>query len=121
MRPPKLLLDASFVAALGDAAHPHHRTAVDHYRTLLAEYVDERIRLVAPAHLLPSPRRDTVFAPVEPLHVAPQHRHAADGVAVPDEDPEFRVTLVLLERYGIHRVASLDPRLERFGYGILPV
>jgi predicted nucleic acid-binding protein len=120
MRPPKVMLDASFVAALADRSHRHHEPAVEHFRLLLDEYIDERIRLVAPAHLLPSPRRGTAFAPVEPVHAATQHRRAADQVAIPDEDPELRLTLVLLERLGIRRVASFDQRLARFGFTVLP-
>jgi predicted nucleic acid-binding protein len=119
MRPPKVLLDASFVAALADPDHPLHAAAAEHYRDLLVDYVDERIRLVAPAHLLPRRRRGTAFAPVEPLHLAAQHRAAAEQVAVPDEDPEFRTTLVLLQRYDIRRVASVDPRLARFGFDVI--
>lgn len=119
MRPTKVLLDASFIGALSDASHQHHERACEHFRALLNEYVDERIRLVAPAHLLPSPRRRTAFAPVEPAHAATQHRRAAEQVAIPDEDPELRLTLVLLERLGITRVASFDQRLARFGFTVL--
>ena len=53
---------------------------------------------------------------VESLHVAGQHRRAVDLMLEGDDvaDPDLALTLVMLERHSIRRIATLDERFAAF-------
>jgi hypothetical protein len=150
--PPTVLLDRSFVEALRDDAHEAHARVVECYRELVDDYEARRIRLRARTDVLG--RRDPLFAPVERIHIAAQHRRAASrlvrspiGVAVvvatdpsighaidpaigesgdpPADvpvllDEDTALTLVLMRREGITRIATLDATFDAFELTVFP-
>ena len=77
MNPPSTLLDRSFLSALVDANDDRHDEAVAIYRTLIDDFVTQRCLLVARADHLKALDSREVFAPIDKLHVARQHRTAA--------------------------------------------
>ena len=115
MNPPSVLLDHSFLTAVADVDDDNHDEAVARYRALIDDFVEQRCLLVARAdHLAAVGNRD-LFAPIDKLHVARQHRNAAaELVARTGVDIDDAITLVLLHRYRIRKVASFAGRFANF-------
>jgi predicted nucleic acid-binding protein len=120
MNPPSVLLDLSFLAAVADVGDVNHDEAVAIYRTLVDDFVEQRHLLVARAdHLAAIPDPD-LFAAVDKLHVAGQHRHAADElIAGTGVDVDEAITLVLIRRSKIRKVATFDQRLAHYNINII--
>ncbi|MEY4174323.1 MAG: hypothetical protein RI900_1488 [Actinomycetota bacterium] len=137
MDPPKVLLEQTFLRAVADPAHPRHSDASVAYAGLVDAYEREELLLLAVGdHLreldlgttpttrqrvswfLHRPRRG-LFAPVDPLYVGFQHRRAAARTAV--DHPAVALTLVMLSRHGVRRIATLDPAFEAFDLELSPV
>lgn len=117
MNPPSVLLDQSFLAAISDADHPDHDEAVATYRSLVDDFVEQRCLLVARADHLRSVAKPDVFAAVDKLHIARQHRNAAtELVALTGVAMDEAITMVLIHRCRIRRVLSFDERLA--GYDV---
>jgi len=124
--PPTVLLERSFLLALREASHADHGRATACYAGLVDDYGSHRIRLRARADLVDA--REELFAPVERIHVAAQYRRAAlrlvqqfssEGMALAlDEDTAL--TLVVMRRERILRIATFDPRFEAFELTIVP-
>ena len=115
MNPPSVLLDHSFLNAVGHPDDANHDEAISRYRALIDDFVAQRCLLVARAdHLAGVGNRD-LFAPIDKIHVARQHRNAATelvartGVGIDDA-----ITLVLVHRYKIRKVASFSERFANF-------
>lgn len=125
MDPPVVLLEKGFMEAVVTDDHPAHASAVAVYSSLVDDYEAERVLIRAvDEHLPPSgrPRRLGAFAPVEPLHVAGQHRRAVDLMLEGDDvdDPDHAMTLVMLERHAIRTIATFDERYTAFDLEIVP-
>ena len=137
MDPPKVLLELSFLRAVAEPGHERHSDAAAAYTALVDRYEREEVLLVAVGdHLrehdigpapttqqrvgwfLRRPRRG-LFAPVDPLHVGRQHRRAAARTAVDDLD--MALTLVMMSRHGVRRVATLNDAFAAFDLEIVPV
>jgi predicted nucleic acid-binding protein len=102
-----VLLDRSFLHAVADTADPKHDDAVATYRALIDDFVAGRCLLLARHDHLRELARPDLFAAIDKLHVARQHRNAAATVAdrtgiAMDE----AITLVLIRRYKIRRVMT---------------
>ena len=78
MNPPSILLDHSFLIAVADTADTNHDEAVAIYRSLIDDFVAQRCLLVARADHLAASTNADLFAPIDKLHIARQHRNAAD-------------------------------------------
>jgi hypothetical protein len=136
MDPPKVMLEASFLQAVVSSDHPEHDTCAATYHDLLDCYERAEVLLVAVGdHLravdhggqvtsaqrvswfLHRPRAG-VFAPVDPLYVGFQHRRAAD--ATPVDDPDVALTLVMCDRHGVRRVATVNPAYLEYDLDLLP-
>ena len=116
MNPPSVLLDQSFLVAVANPDDEHHDDAVATYQALIDDFVGERHLLVARADHLRAVAKPELFAPIDKLHPARQHRNAAaDLVARTSADLDEAITLVLIHRYRIHTVASFDKGLARYG------
>jgi predicted nucleic acid-binding protein len=115
MSPPSVLLDLTFLGAVADPDDANHDDAVAIYRTLIDDFLAQRHLLTARADHLAVVNDADLFAPVEKLHVARQHRTAAEelrrGTAV---DVDVAITLVLIHRYKIRKVATFDERLNHY-------
>jgi hypothetical protein len=133
--PPSVLLDLSYLTALVDAQAPEARHVRTHYfelveqtaqRTLRLRALGSHIDLVSPrppcGHLLRScgqcadarlAPRHTLFAPIERIHVAGQHRRAA-AKAHPEAPRHLTQALVIAHREKIRRIATVDPSWHRF-------
>jgi predicted nucleic acid-binding protein len=116
MTPPTVLLDRSFLAALVDPSHQRTGEAVQRYTDLVTRYRDHEIRLRARhdhlAEIDPEVRR-TLLAPVERISVARQFRRQADRLELPFEvDPDVAVTLVVMRRETIDRIATFDETFD---------
>ena len=115
MNPPSVLLDHSFLAAVDHPGDANHDEAVARYRHMIDDFVEQRCLLVARADHLSAIGNAELFAPIDKLHVARQHRNAAaelvagTGVALDEA-----ITLVLLHRYRIRKVASFSQRFADF-------
>jgi predicted nucleic acid-binding protein len=115
MNPPSVLLDQSFLAAVADIEDENHDEAVAIYRTVIDDFVEQRCLLVARADHLAAVAHDDLFAPIDKLHVARQHRNAAEeltrgtGVGIDEA-----ITLVLIHRMKIRNVATFDERLTHY-------
>jgi len=125
MDPPMVLLERSLLAAVTDEGHSRHAVACAVYARLVDEYVAQTVLLRAVSEHLPTlgrSHRGSVFAPVDPLHVARQHRRAVDLMLEGDDvdDPDLALTLVMLDRHSIRRVATLDERYTAFDLDLLP-
>lgn len=137
MDPQKVLLEASFLAAVSDPLHARHDECVAEYRDLVGRFEREEALLVAvgdhlrdadlgtrPAALervrwfLHRPRRG-VFAPVDPLYVGFQHRRAAARTRA--DDPVVALTLVMCSRHKIRHIATVDPAYEEFDLAMTPI
>jgi predicted nucleic acid-binding protein len=116
MTPPTVLLDRSFLAALVDESHERAAEAGQRYTDLVTRYRDHEIRLRARhdhlAEIDPEVRR-TLLAPVERISVARQFRRQADRLELPFEvDPDVAVTLVVMRRETIDRIATFDDTFD---------
>lgn len=122
--PPTVLLDHTFLAALTDHEEPFHAEAVAAYAELLDRYERAEVLLTATSDVLGllSPAiRTSLFAPVQELRIAEQHRNAALDVTGPSaDDPELATLLVVLRREKIRHVATFDTRLHRFDLVLIP-
>lgn len=115
MDPPSYLLDRSFLVALADVDDPNHNEAKESYRSLIDDFVAQRCLLVARADHLASVDSPQLFAAVDKLHVAGQHRHAAEKmVRTSDIELDLAITLVLIQRYKLRKVASFDERFAAY-------
>jgi predicted nucleic acid-binding protein len=122
--PPTVLLDPTFIAALTNLDEPYHAEAVATYADLLDRYEVEAILLVATSDSLDGIHvnvRKSLFAPVQELRIADQHRNASLDVIGPSaEDPDFATLLVALHREGVGCVATFDPRFDALQIETLP-
>ena len=112
MNPPASLLDVTFLTAVADADDANHDEAVGLYRTMVDDFVEQRCLLVARSDHLAAVANPDLFAPVDKMHVARQHRNAADElVRNTGIDLDVAITLVLVRRSKIRKVATFDERL----------
>jgi hypothetical protein len=120
MNPPSVLLDLSFLTAVADTDDANHDEAVIMYRTLIDDFLAQRHLLVARADHLSAVDKPDLFAPIDKLHVARQHRNAADELmrGTPVE-PDLAITLVLIHRMKVRRVATFDERLTRYDLDVV--
>ncbi len=120
MNPPSILLDHSFLLALADSTDTNHEAAVEIYSTLVEDFVAQRCLLVARADDLAALANPDLFAPIDKLHIARQHRNAAADLAARTElDIDLAITLVLIQRHRIRRIASFDDRLDHYDVEIV--
>jgi predicted nucleic acid-binding protein len=122
--PPRVLIDSSFIAALTNHDEPFHADAVAEYGDLLDRYEREEVLLAATSDslrgLAPNVRA-SLFAPVDELRIAEQHRNASlDVYGASAEDPDFATLLVVIHREGVSAVASFDARFDRFDIAVRP-
>lgn len=120
MTPPTVLLDRSFLTALVDATHERAAEASERYAHLVTRYRDHEIRLRArhdhldALDVLDAEVRRTLLAPVERISVARQFRRQAARLELPFEvDPDVAVTLVVMRRESIDRIATFDDAFEQ--------
>ena len=115
MNPPSVFLDDSFLAAVAHVDDDNHEVAVAKYRELVDDFVAQRCLLVARADQLAAVDNRDLFAPIDKLHVARQHSNAAaELVARTAVDLDDAITLVLLHRFRIRKVASFSGRFTNF-------
>ena len=120
MNPRSILLDHSFLTAIADAGDEDHDEATALYRTLVDDFVAQRFLLVARADHLAAVASADLFAPVDKLHVARQHRNAAaELVAHAGVDVDVAITLVLIRRTKVRKIATFDARLARYDLDII--
>lgn len=120
MNPPSTLLDQSFLLAVVDADDENHDEAVAIYRHVIDDFVAQRILLVARADHLKAVDRPDLFAPVDKLHVARQHRTAAATlVERTGVGPDQAITLVLVQRYRIRKLATFDMQMQAYDIDIV--
>lgn len=118
--PPKVLIELSFLHALTNSEHAHHAEAAALYSDLVDRYEREEVLLLGVGSQLRQfqqrrAHRDGLLAPIDPLHVAFQHRRTARRAASNiDHDLELALTLVICERHRIRTVATFDPRFDQF-------
>jgi predicted nucleic acid-binding protein len=120
MNPPSVLLDHSFLVAVGDIDDVNHDDAVTTYQSLIDDFVEQRCLIVARAdHLAAVAEQlssNDLFAAVDKLHVARQHRNAAAeltarrGIGI-----DQAITLVMVHRLRIRRVVTFDEELAGLG------
>lgn len=111
MTPPSVLLDLGFLHALIHPDDDQHQSARDCYSQLLDRYEANSIRLRAQAdHLAGMQHKQyaDLLAPVETIHVARQYRRQAARLHQ-TYPPDLAVTLVIMRRESIHRIATFDP------------
>jgi predicted nucleic acid-binding protein len=122
--PPRVLLDSTFIAALVNHDEPFHADAVAEYADLLDRYEHADVLLAATSdslHGMAPNVRSSLFAPVEELRIAEQHRNASlDVYAAVAEDPDFATLLVIIHREGVDAVASFDARFDRLDVQVRP-
>ena len=117
MTPPTVLLDGSFLDALADQDHEWHAVAEDIYRSLLDAYQRHEVRVRARTDHLRrhSQVRRTLFAPVDTISVARQYERAgAQLERTADVATDAAVTLVVMKREKIRRIATFDPTFSDF-------
>ncbi len=120
MNPPFVLLDHSFLAAVADIDDADHDEAVAIYRALLDDFVEQRCLLVARTDHLAAVANDELYASIDKLHVARQHRNAAKelvrgtGIGIDEA-----ITLVLIHRSKIRKIATFDERLTHYDLDII--
>ena len=116
------LLDRSFLEALANPTHLHHKNVAVEYRQLVEEFAAGRMRLMARSDHLPPvttaaapmPLMHEVVAPVDTVHVAAQHRRQARRLHQPteadgDRDPDAWLSLVVMRRANVSlRGSPLD-------------
>ena len=78
MNPPSILLDHASCPHWPTPTTPTttRRSAI--YRTMVEDFVAQRCLLVARADHLAAVANPDLFAPIDKLHIARQHRNAAD-------------------------------------------
>ncbi len=119
MNPPSVFLDHSFVVAVADSDDVNHDEAVARYRALIDDFVEQRCLLVARSDHLPAGDNGDLFAPIDKLHVARQHRNAAaELVARTGVGIDEAITLVLLHRLRIRKVASFSRHLADYDFDL---
>jgi predicted nucleic acid-binding protein len=120
MNPPSTLLDESFLLALVDRDDNYHDQAVAMYRTLIDDFVAQRCLLVARADHLKAVDSPDLFAPIDKLHVARQHRTAATTlVERTGVGPDQAITLVLIQRNRISKLATFDVQMTAYDIDIV--
>jgi predicted nucleic acid-binding protein len=120
MDPPSTLLDESFLLAVVDADDDNHDEAVAIYRTLIDDFVAQRCLLVGRADHLKALAQGDLFAPIDKLHVARQHRTAAATlVERTGVGPDQAITLVLIQRYRIRKLATFDVQMMAYDIDII--
>ena len=120
MNPPSILLDHSFLTAVADSRDEDHDEAVAAYHVLIDDFLAQRHLLVARADHLAAVANADLFAPIDKLHVARQHRNAANElVRGAPVDIDVAITLVMIHRCKVRRVATFDPRLERYDLDLI--
>jgi predicted nucleic acid-binding protein len=120
MDPPSTLVDQSFLLAIADADDDNHDEAVAIYRTLIDDFVAQRCLLVGRADHLKALDRPDLFAPIDKLHVARQHRTAAATlVERTGVGPDQAITLVLIQRYRIRKLATFDAQMMAYDIDII--
>ncbi len=120
MNPPSTLLDYSFLAAVADVDDPNHDEAVDIYRTLTDDFVAQRRLLVARADHLADFDIADLFASIDKLHVARQHRNAAEELRRSTEiGVDEAITLVLIHRSKIRQVATYNESLAAYDLDVI--
>jgi hypothetical protein len=118
MTPPTVLLDRSFLEALVDRDHTQHAETRACYERLVDDYQAHHIRVRARLdHLIDVDRKRhaELFAPVEVIHVARQYRRQAVRLAGrlgDDYEPDLAVTLVVMRRESIERIATYHPYFD---------
>lgn len=116
MTPPSVLLDDTFLSALVHPEHASSDAAHQRYAVLLDQFDAHEIRLRVRLDHLRAHGRDVrrgLLAPVDPVHVAAQHHRAAKRLELPFEvDHDVAVTLVIMRRERIDRIASFHPVFE---------
>jgi|GEM_PF-346007 len=105
---PSVLLRRDLLEAVSDGASPEHATAAARYLDLVERYERHEVRLRARADHLPAAAPEGLFAPVEPVHVAAQHRRQAARLD-PRLDGDEALTLVVARRERIRQAAALRP------------
>lgn len=117
MTPPTVLLDRSFLTALVDPTNERSIEAAERYAHLVGRYRDHEIRLRARHdHLaeFDDEVRRTLLAPVERISVARQFLRQAARLDLPFAvDPDVAVTLVVMRRESIDRIATFDDTFEQ--------
>ncbi|MEI7548036.1 MAG: hypothetical protein WCK21_08265 [Actinomycetota bacterium] len=119
--PPKVLLEQTFLNALSDSDHEHHADAAGIYMALVDQFEREELLLVAVGdHLRPwqAERRRGVLAPVDALPVGFQHRRVAGRSTEPDL--AVALTLTMLERHKVRRIATFDDRFRDYDLALFP-
>ena len=120
MNPPSTLLDESFLLALVDVDDDNHNQAVAIYRTMIDDFVAQRCLLVARADHLKAVESPDLFAPIDKLHVARQHRTAAAAlVERTGVGPDQAITLVLIQRNRIRKLATFDVQMKAYDIDIV--
>ncbi|MEY2416236.1 MAG: hypothetical protein QOH53_1570 [Ilumatobacteraceae bacterium] len=120
MDPPSTLLDQSFLLAVVDIDDDNHDEAVEVYRTLIDDFVAQRCLLVARADHLKALGHPDLFAPIDKLHVARQHRTAAATlVERTGVGPDQAITLVLIQRYRIRKLATFDVQMMAYDIDVI--
>ena len=120
MDPPSTLLDESFLLAVVDADDDNHDEAVAIYRTLIDDFVAQRCLLVGRADHLKALDHPDLFAPIDKLHVARQHRTAAATlIERTGVGPDQAITLVLIQRYRIRKLATFDVQMMAYDIDII--
>jgi predicted nucleic acid-binding protein len=120
MNPPSTLIDVTFLAAVADTDNANHDEAVTLYRTMVDDFVEQRCLLVARTDHLAAVTNPDLFAPVDKLHVARQHRNAVDElVRNTGLDFDLAITLILVRRLKVQKVATFDERLTDYDIDIV--
>jgi predicted nucleic acid-binding protein len=120
MNPPSYLLDLSFLIALADSTDVNHDDADAMYRGLVDDFVEQRCLLVARADHLETVASPDLFAAIDKLHVARQHRNAAaDLVERTSVGLDEAITMVLIHRYKVRKVASFDEGLAHYDIEVI--
>ena len=120
MTPPTVLLERTFLAALTTPGHDRREQVVTEYLDLVAAFERRELRLRARHDHLADHHADVrrrLLAPVEPIRVAAQFRRQATRLVLPaevadDVDHDLAITLVVIRRERIGRVASLLPLFD---------
>lgn len=126
MDPPKILLETSFLRAICNPADEWHAPAAAAYLELVAQYEREEVLLVAVSDHLREFRpkgRQGPLAPVDPLHVGFQHRRVARRLLErsPATPAQHALTLVMVERHRVCRMATLDEFFTGFDLQLVAV
>jgi predicted nucleic acid-binding protein len=115
MNPPSVLLDLTFLIAVADTDDAHHDEAVAIYQSLIDDFLAQRHLLFARNDHLAAVGKTDLFAAVDKMYVARQHRNAAEELRRSTPvDPDLAITLVLIHRMKVRRVATFDDRLADY-------